>query len=506
MRRVAFIDLGSNSVRMNIVQINDDGSYHLLDQVKQMVRLSQGMGAEKTLKPEPIRRTLEALRLFRKLIDVYQAETVHGVATAAVRQASNQTAFLEALWRETGMAFEVISGEAEAYFDYLGVMNTIDSPDCLVLDIGGASTELVWVAGRRIVESVSLPFGSVTLSERFVTKDPTPEDLKKLKEFILNAFRSIGWLKRAKGLPILGLGGIIRTIGKIDKNRVRFPVLTLHNYQMTHEEVNLVYEQVVGSTFDELKAVAGIGKSRADLMAGGIMPVKCAMEILGSKKLIISGNGLRDGLFFKRELLPSGEELVPDVLEHSLDNLMKRYGVNRDHALHVNRLSLSMFDRLEGAHRFTEEHRKVLHAAALLHDIGMHIDYFNHHYHGFYLVMNGDLNGLSNRERVMTAFLVGSHRESSFKEDWKKYRAVMDGKDFEDLRRLALFLKLAEKLDRSEAGLVEAVDIELGRKTVLLKLIGRSDLTLEVAAVSQYRGDFQRILKRELAVTIAAPQ
>jgi len=167
MKRIAIIDLGSNSVRMNIMHINKDGSYYLLDQVKQMVRLSQGMGPEKMLRPEPIRRTFETLYLFRKLIEAFNVEEVHGVATAAVRQAVNQKEFLRNLERHAGFRFEVISGEDEAYYDFLGVMNTIDAPDCLVVDIGGASTELVWVEKRSIRGSISLPFGSVTLSERF---------------------------------------------------------------------------------------------------------------------------------------------------------------------------------------------------------------------------------------------------------------------------------------------------------------------------------------------------
>lgn len=502
MKRLAFIDLGSNSVRMNIIQINDNGSYYLMDQVKQMVRLSQGMGNEKTLKPEPIRRTIEALMLFRKLIDVYQVTVVHGVATAAVRQAVNQEAFLKEVRDKTEMEFEVISGHDEAYYDFLGVMNTIDAPDCLVVDIGGASTELVWVTDRKIRESISLPFGSVTLSERFLSKEYTPADLEKLRTFIVKEFKSIRWLKKAKGLPVLGLGGIIRTIGKIDKNRVRFPVLSIHNYQITDVEVEMVYQKVVSSTPEDLKAVAGIGKSRADLMAGGIMPIKCVMDLIDSKKLIISGNGLRDGLFYKRELLGPDEELVPDVLEHSLSNLLKRYDVNCPHADHVNMLCMSLFDQLRGDHKFTRFHRKILHGAALLHDIGMHIDYFNHHYHGFYLVMNADLNGLSNRERVLTAFLVGHHRESSFREDWHKYRAVMNAKDYDDIRRLALLLKIAEKLDRSEAGLVESVSVQTDKKMVTLRLKSQADLSLEVAAVVQYRAEFQRMMKKELVVAV----
>lgn len=502
MKRYAFIDLGSNSVRMNIMQVNDNGSYYLMDQVKQMVRLSQGMGNEKTLKPEPMRRTLEALSLFKRLADVYNVDSIYGVATAAVRQAVNQREFLSTVEQQTGLSIEVISGSDEAYFDYLGVMNTIDAPDCLVVDIGGASTELVWVKDRHVRESISLPFGSVTLSERFISEDYTEADLNALRDYIMKAFKDVSWLKKAKGLPVLGLGGIIRTIGKIDKNRVQFPVLTIHNYQITDDEVDMVYKRVVGSTFEELKAVAGVGKSRADLMTGGIMPIKCVMELLGSKKLIISGNGLRDGLFYKRVLLAPGAELVDDVLSHSIDNISKRYDVNQSHAAHVNRLSLSMFDQLQPLHGLSPFYRKVLHVASLLHDIGMHIDYFNHHYHGFYLLMNADINGLSNRERVMAAYLVGYHRESSFKEDWRKYRAVMDAKDHEQIKKLSILLKAAEKLDRSEAGLVEDVYASWDKKRVRLIVKGASDLALEAAAVSQYKSDFLKMLKRQLVVEV----
>lgn len=502
MKRIAFIDLGSNSVRMNIIQINDNGSYYLMDQVKQMVRLSQGMGPEKTLKPEPIQRTVEALMLFSKLIDVYHVSVVHSVATAAVRQAVNQKAFLSQIKDKTDMDFEVISGEDEAYYDYLGVMNTIDAPDCLVVDIGGASTELVWVANRKIKKSISLPFGSVTLSERFISKEAAPGEREKLRAYILQEFKAVQWLKKAKGLPVLGLGGVIRTIGKIDKNRVQFPVLSIHNYQITDVEMNMAFQQIMNSTVDELKALPGIGKSRADIMVGGVMPIKCVMDLLESKRLIISGNGLREGLFYKRELLAPAGELVPDVLEHSLSNLLARYDVNAVHAAHVNRLCMSLFDQLSDIHKFSGFHRKILHAAAMLHDIGMHIDYFNHHHHGFYLVMNADLNGLSNRERVLTALLVGHHRETSFKEDWHKYKAVMNARDYEDIRRLALLLKIAEKLDRSEAGLVEAVSVQTDKKMIALRLKSHADLSVEVAAVVQYRPEFQRMLKKELIVAV----
>lgn len=502
-KKFAIIDLGSNSVRMIIMQVYEDGSYKMVDQAKEMVRLSEDMGEEMTLKPLAIQRTLYTLKLFKKLIDAHRVDQVFTIATAAVRNASNQQFFLDKVKVETGFDFEVISGEMEAYYDYLGVVNTIDLKDCIIIDIGGASTELVWVENRKMKEAVSLPYGAVTLTEKFLDKDViSAEKLKRLEQFMDRQYSEIEWLEDVAKLPVVGLGGSIRTLAKIDKRKIGFPLASLHNYQMTAGEVAYAYDMVVRANLEERKDIPGVGKERADIIVGGLTPIKVLMGHLKAHRLIISGNGLREGVFFQNYVrdLNHGGEIIEDVLFHSVENTLKNYEANRKHSYHVQKLALSLFDQTKEMHRMGEEERKLLSVGALLHDIGMYVDYYNHHKHGFYLTLNSRLNGLRNRELVMCAFIVAMHREEEFKEDWKSYNMLIDKNDYETIKKLSLFVRIAEKLDRSEYGSVEDVVCYLTPDALQIMLKTSNAPELEIAAAMKNGKAFEKIFHKKLYI------
>ncbi|MDF2548367.1 MAG: exopolyphosphatase [Anaerosolibacter sp.] len=501
--KVAIIDLGSNSIRMIIMKIYGDGSYKMVDQAKEMVRLSEGMGGEMTLKPLAIQRTLYVLKLFKKLIEVHQADKIFTVATAAVRNANNQKFFLDKVKQETGFDFEVISGEMEAYYDYLGVINTIDIEDCIIIDIGGASTELIWVEKRRLKEAVSLPYGAVVLTEKFFDKgDITQEKLKKLEQFMEKQYEQVKWLKQVTGLPIVGLGGSIRSLAKIDKKKIRFPLESLHNYQMEEWEAAHAYQLVTKANLEERKNIPGVGKERADIIVGGLVPIKVLMNYLKAEKLIVSGNGLREGIFFQNYLkvLNYGDEIIQDVLFHSVENNLRNYEVNMDHSFHVQKLALSIFDQTKEIHGMGAWERKLLAAASLLHDIGMYVDYYNHHKHGFYLTLNARLNGLRNRELVMCAFIVAMHRNEEFKKDWKGYNMLIDKNDYEIVKKLSWFARVAEKLDRSEYGSVEDVVCYLDQDSLQIMLKTNSAAELEIAAAMKSEKVFEKMFRKKLYI------
>jgi len=485
VERYAIIDLGSNSVRMNIVHVEADGSYTLLDQAKEMVRLSEDMGDEKTLKPEPMRRTIEALKLLKKLSVAYEADHVYALATAAVRMATNQKEFLNLVRDEVGFEFIVLAGEEEAYYDYIGVINTIDIDNCLIVDIGGGSTELIWVENREHRAAVSLPIGSVVLTENYMRRGK--KGLESAIDVIKAHFKEIPWLKNLKGIPVVGLGGVIRTLAKVDRYQNELQALYLHNYRMERKFCDQLFQKILSTDPSELSKVNGINKKRADIMAGGILPIKMVMEILEAEELIISGNGLRDGWFFKQYneayTLPIQ---ISDVLDHSLENISKRYRINMMHCLQVRRLSLKLFDHLKVIHGFTDEYRKLLYASSLLHDIGMYIEYYNHHHHGFYLAMSSRLNGLTNTQIVSCAYLIGMHRTEKLKADLTPYEKVVSKREFKRLSDLSLLLGLSEKLDRSESGTIQDIDIEIHKNEVTLKLYAESHPELEMVAAEEY--------------------
>ncbi len=502
-KKIAIIDLGSNSIRMLLMKIFEDGSYKMLDQVKDMVRLSEGMGEERILKPLPIKRTMNTLKLFRRLIQVHRTDHVFPVATAAVRGAANQKAFLEKVEAETGFQFRVISGEEEAYYGYLGVINTLPVENGITIDIGGASTEITWVEKNRLKESVSLDFGAVTLTEKFIGRERiTPEKVKRVEDCVKKELEKLEWLKPLKHYPIIGLGGTIRTLAKMDKHKIGYPLESLHNYQMTFDEVEEAYEKVTKGTVPEIRKLPGVNKDRSDIIAAGLAPVHALMKRMKTDRLVISGNGLREGVFFEQYLkeINYPKPVLDEVLFHSVDNIIKNFGMNAKHCHRVKKLALALFDQTTELHKMGDDERKLLAVAALLHDLGTCIDYYNHHKHGFYLALNVRINGLRNYERVMVAFLVGSHRESSLKEDWKQFDMLVKEEDMVKVEKLSLFLKIAEKLDRSEYGSVEDLVCYVTEEDVQVMVKAEDPPELEVTSAMTFGKEFKKMYHRKLFI------
>ncbi|MSE22435.1 exopolyphosphatase, partial [Lactobacillus parabuchneri] len=149
-----------NSVRMAINQISADGSYREIKRIKSDSRLSEGMGRGKILQPAAMERTIESLADFKQIYSQYQDKRVIGIATAAVRQAKNQAQFLQAVKSRIGISLKVLTGSQEAYYDYLGVINRLGIKNCLILDIGGASCELIRVSNGESANLTSIPIGA----------------------------------------------------------------------------------------------------------------------------------------------------------------------------------------------------------------------------------------------------------------------------------------------------------------------------------------------------------
>ncbi|AKL93799.1 guanosine-5'-triphosphate,3'-diphosphate pyrophosphatase GppA [Clostridium aceticum] len=501
-KKLAIIDLGSNSVRMIIMKIYEDASYKMIEQVKEMVRLSEGMGEERTLKALPMERTLNALKLFKRLIDVHKVDEVFPIATAAVRIARNRELFLEKVQKETGFVFDVISGEEEAYYGYMGVVNTIKFTDALMIDIGGGSTELAWIENKKLKKAVSLPYGAVTLTEMFLPKEIIESSaVKHLESFMKKQFDKVPWLKEVQGLPVVGLGGAIRTLAKVNKHMISFPLVSLHNYQITFQEVSTIYEKINHGTKADVKRIPGVKKERGDILTAGLVPIMSLMEHTEAKQLIISGNGLREGVFYKKYLdITDQNHLIADVLFHSIENLLANYDMNKKHCYHVKDLALALFDETKELHHLGQEERRLLTASALLHDIGMYIDYYNHHKHGFYLVLNSVLNGLRNRERLMCAFIVSSHREMKFREDWKNYTMLIDKNDYDIIRKLTVFLQMAEKLDRGGYGSVKDLYCTITHDKVKVRLQADHPVDLEISGAMKFEKCFEKIFHKSLDI------
>jgi len=208
--RVGIIDIGSNSMRLVIYEVHGK-NYIVVGQVRQSARLGQDM-SDGHLNKDRIDFGIKVLQYFKEYMDSKDVTDVIAVATEAIRKAKNKEDFLTRAKVALGNDIRILSGEEEAFYDYYATVNTIDLDNCLMVDIGGSSTEIALIQDKILQESISIPFGSIVLTEKFNLKKNKKDELN-LHNHLKQAFRNISWLKNARGLPVVGIGGSISSKG-----------------------------------------------------------------------------------------------------------------------------------------------------------------------------------------------------------------------------------------------------------------------------------------------------
>ena len=225
MERLGIIDLGSNTARLLIVDMFTENHYMVVDELKESVRLGQDMDRDGFLKPQRIAETIKTLKMFKRLCDASGVERIIAVGTAAVRRAKNQRSFLDEIQVSCNITIRVLSEEEEAFYVYRGVINSMDIPKGLILEIGGGSTKIIYYNRRNVLNYAVLPFGAVTLTDLFAS-DATPEEAAQhVEEFFTEHLKKLPWLSEIDPeTQMIGVGGSFRNLFKISKLVRKYPM------------------------------------------------------------------------------------------------------------------------------------------------------------------------------------------------------------------------------------------------------------------------------------------
>ncbi|MGM9550706.1 MAG: exopolyphosphatase [Clostridia bacterium] len=292
-KRIAVIDLGSNSVRMTINLLHEDGSWDVLMKKRSTVRLSEGMGIDNILKEDAMVRVINALKDFCTLAKLDSCQTIVAIATAAVRSAVNRDMFIERVNRETGIHFDIISGDDEAYYSYLAVVSSLSVKNGLVFDTGGGSTELILIKNGHLAKSASLPLGAVRLTEAFRNRSQA-----ELYRYVVTLLGTIDWIDEAVGCDLYGVGGSAKTLATLSLKELK-GIDEVHGHSISCNKVAGIYQKVYSTPVSLRQNIPGMEKSRADIILAGLMPMKVLMDMLGSKKCIVCSHGVKEGVFFR---------------------------------------------------------------------------------------------------------------------------------------------------------------------------------------------------------------
>jgi len=500
-RRLAVIDMGSNTFRLVVFSHRAGGSFQLVDEIRDAVRLSGGAGPE-GLRPEAIERAAHTARLYAAFCAAAEIEGVEAVATSAVRDAANRDRAVEALSAEGRLPVRVLSAEEEAWYGYLGAVNSTTLGDGCVLDLGGGSLQLTQVVGRGLERAISRPLGAVRTTEAFLPRPrATRAELKALRKHVDRELASAPWLERA-GRRMVGIGGTVRTLATMDQRRTRYPLDELHGYPLAREGIEALVEEMAALPASERSRLPGLKQDRADITLAGAVVVATVLERAGVDRLEVCAQGLREGIFYERLLAPADPPLIPDVRRQSVLNLVATFRCDVPHAEHVSALALSLYDELArlGMHALDRRERELLWAAGMLHDAGVLVDYNDHHKHGYYLVLNSGLPGFRHPELAMVALLVRAHRKAL--PTTAPLEGVLGPSDEERLFRLTACLRVAEQLERGRARGIRELRAEAPNGAVQLMVRAEGDPSVALWSAAQEAPAMERAFGRRLELAV----
>jgi exopolyphosphatase/guanosine-5'-triphosphate,3'-diphosphate pyrophosphatase len=466
LERLAVMDLGSNSFRL-VVFTAGDGWWMRTDEIYESVRIGEGLAETGKLGKKPIARALATLDVFAHFVRAsdLRAEEIDAVATSAIRDAENADGFLARAREATGLSIRVLGRSAEARYGYLAAVNSTTLADGFVLDLGGGSAQLVNVSGRLARETGSWRIGTVRMSERFLPANGPAKrrQTDALREHVAAELGGATWLApKAEAPPrrLVALGGVVRNLAAAAQRAAGLPSGGVQGMFVTRELLDELVATLAALPASERASVPGIKPARADLILAGAVVVQSVLAAGGFDGFEATEAGLREGVFFERLLAAEPEPLFDDVRRASVLNLAARYEVDVAHTRHVSALALSMFDELArlGVHAGDPRERELLWAASMLHDIGMSIDYDDHHKHSRYLILSAGLPGFEPVEVAIIAQAARYHRKGMPTPG--PLAALFGEGDAERLDRCAVLLRLAEDLERSRDQLVRAARFE----------------------------------------------
>ena len=502
MEKIGIIDLGSNTARLVIVDMFADGHFMVVDELKESVRLGQDMDRDGFLKPQRIAETIKTLKMFKKLCDARKVDRIIAVGTAAVRRAKNQRSFLDEIQVSCNITIRVLSEEEEALLVYRGVINSMDIPKGLILEIGGGSTKIIYYNRRNVLGFASLPFGAVTLTDLFAS-DPSPEvAAQHVEEFFTEHLKKLPWLSDIDPeTQMIGVGGSFRNLFKISRLVRKYPLDNPHNYKFATEDFTAIYDMVKVLDVDKRKKIKGLSPKRADIMPAAMAIMKSFISYMNVETFTIGGCGLREGLMVNQALPITQEKPISDVLGYSLDRLVKYYDCDTKHVEHVMQLSVQLFKQLRVLHKFSRQYLKVLKIAASLHDCGQTVQYYGHAKHSCYVVLNSSIYGATHREIVLAAFVAGCHnREDVPLIEWQKYKDIVTEEDLDAVKKLGVLLRIAESLDRSHCGVITGLNCDVLGDSVIMKTVVTGDAALEIRDAEAANPEFKKAFRKNLEI------
>jgi exopolyphosphatase/guanosine-5'-triphosphate,3'-diphosphate pyrophosphatase len=453
-RKLGVIDIGSNSLRLVVYDIDVRVPFQIFNE-KVLSALGKGLSRTGRLNPEGWTSAQNAVRRFCALAQEMRVNQIIAVATAAVRDAEDGPQFVAEVEASCDIKVRVLAGEEEARYSALGVVAGIRAADGIVGDLGGGSLELIEIADDRPGPGVTMPFGSLRLTDQFGT------DLARAGEEIAGRFESMDWLKAGRGRGFYAVGGAWRALARAHIEATKYPLAILHNYRLPADDALAFCQTLAGMSESEIGAAySTVSNRRVPALPLAAMVLTRIIEVVKPSDIIISGFGLREGLAFE-QMFENGH--APDLLIEMCQELARTRGRFGEHGDEIEEWIAPIFPDM------TPRQARSRRAACLLSDIGWagHPDYRAEV--ALQEVLHSQLVGIGHLGRAFIAqALYVCYGGKADKSPIRSMSPMLSDDAMKKAEVLGLALRLAQRISGGTEGILAKCDLTIqGDKVVL---------------------------------------
>ena len=511
--RLAAIDVGSNTIRLIVAEVQDDDSYRVLDEEREMVRLSEHLDRTGRLSDSAVERATAAIGKMKAIADGFKVNDIRAIATSAVRDAANGRAFTREVMRQHKLRIDVISGDEEAQLAFRSAARHFDleGRSTAVVDIGGGSVEVILSAGTAVDHVYSLPLGAVRVTERFVRSDPLrPKHWKAMKAEIDRSLRATIRQSAHRAEIMVGSGGTFTALAHMSKWQREGRHGSVQGYVLTAAEVIHLLDRLREAPLEARRGMEGLSADRADIIVAGATVISRLVKRLGAQQIMVNERGIRDGVLLRMIADLPGRQPVTQIPTAGnrmewVRRLARKCRSNERHCEQVSTLALQIFDAIKGRFGLPAESRDVLQAAALLHDIGYLISHSKHHKHAYHLIMHAELPSFSPQEVEQIANVARYHRRAFPKKSHENLvRSSDEARKL--IARLSGILRIADGLDRTHAQSVTGVKVRFVRDKLQISLEADSLPDVESTDATRKSTLFRKAFDTEVQLLWRAPR
>jgi len=502
--KLGVLDIGTNSIHVVIAEIGRDLGFEVVARGKDMTRLGDGTLVSGVIAHEKLERGITVVRQLAGLARSRGVAKIIGVATAAVREAANGGEFLDRVQKEAGVRVRTVTGLEEGRLIHLAVRHFVDlRRPALIIDLGGGSVEIMVGTDKELQFARSLKLGVARLRGTFLTEAPVSKgDHEHLHRHLREALApTLAELKKFPFTQIIGTSGTLLNLGSIVSERREGRTLTTPlGFRVLHEDLKAVHKDLARCDVEELGSIKGIDPERKDLLLPGACVMLEVLDAFSVDGFVLCEQAIREGLildYMERNAKKLALEAeVPNVRLRAVIQLMNRCEVDEKHARQTAKLALQLFDQLQlPKEDLLPSARELLEYGALLHDVGYHVSYNDHHRHGWYLIKNSELAGYSPEEVDVLAGIARYHRKRGPKKKDAALRGL-SGTARRTIELLAALVRVADALDRSRFGVVEGLKVGTGGRAITIRIASREDPGMELWSARQKAALLEKLLDR----------